>query len=614
MGSYTVTLTAIDTLGSSRVVSHTVTITPLPTSFFSYSTPNCSNEPVNLTDLSYTLYGNIAQWIWNYGDGSPNDTVVFPAEPDQAHLFTGPGTFNVTLTVTNSFGCMATSTIAVDVIEAPIANYQYSSDCSGMVTSFLDASYANGPGNTVQYWWDFGDPATGINNTSDLKDATHMFTAPGTYQVMHIVRNFNNCTDTIVKPVTILLPVAVDFVYDHTCVNGTANFGPDTSVMNVSQIVSWTWEFGDGVTNNLPYTNHVYAAPGSYQVTLKVVDSAGCQASKTRTVVVNPQPVAMFNVSAIPCENAPVLFDDVSNVYAGFITKWNWDFGDGNSQIILFPASGDTEHTYTAPGSYLVKLTITSSDSCTAERIETIVINPAPTANFEVENPCQGMAAQFNDLTQTGGTGTLNGWNWNFRRRRFGRIQYLYPAEPFAYLCRQRQLPGVSHRVNSKRMFFHVCENHYHRRGSFCGFLLRLPLRKYRYIVLACSFRCYGSGGNLELELRRRVYLGSAKSAAYLCHSWKLCGDTHHYQFIRLPEYHLAYDKLFCLPRLQTSAPAARPARSIRLLSPTNHRQRQGTLCDGNTISATEQAPWLITRATRTSRIPIPPTAHSPLP
>jgi len=414
LGNYTVTLTAIDTNGFAKVISHVITITQPPVSFFSYSIPNCSNEEIILTDLSYTLYGNIAEWVWNYGDGSPNDTIMFPNEPNRAHLFNAAGTFNVTLSIINSFGCKASLTIPVEVIEAPIANFQYTNNCSDLVTSFQDASYANGPGNTVQYWWEFGDPATGVNNYSNLKDPTHLFTAPGTYQVMHIVRNFNNCSDTIIKPVTILTPVPVDFVYDHTCVNGTTNFSPDTTVMNVADITGWAWDFGDGVTNYQQYTSHSYSGPGTYQVKLTVTDISGCTASKTRTVVVNPLPVAMFNVAQLPCANEATHFDDVSTTYAGYIVKWNWDFGDGNTQQILHPANADTDHTYSIPGTYTVKLTITSSDSCTAERTETIVINPAPTVNFDFENSCQGTPVQFTDLTQNGGTGAMTGWSWNF--------------------------------------------------------------------------------------------------------------------------------------------------------------------------------------------------------
>jgi len=413
-GDYTVTLTAIDLTGASKTVSHVVTAIQLPGSFFAYDNPNCSNEPLHFTDLAYTLYGYIAEWVWNYGDGSANDTIHFPDEPNVAHLYNVAGTFNVTLTVTNSFGCKSATTIPVEVIEAPVANFQHTQDCSGLETAFRDASYANGPGNTVQYWWDFGDPSTGTNNYSDLDNATHTFSAPGTYQVTHVVRNFNSCTDTIVKSVFILTPLPVDFVYGFICLDGITNFGPDTSVMNVEDITSWTWDFGDGVTNNQQYTTHVYAGPGTYDVKLTVTHVSGCVASKIHTVVVNPLPVAMFNVSQLPCTNAPVHFDDVSTTYAGFISKWIWDFGDGNIQEVSYPANPDTDHIYLTAGTYTVKLTIISSDSCKAERMETIEINPSPVANFDVSNTCQGTPVKFNDLTQTSGAGIINGWIWNF--------------------------------------------------------------------------------------------------------------------------------------------------------------------------------------------------------
>jgi PKD repeat protein len=383
LGQYTVTLTSTDTSGNANMASHIVTITQLPVSFFSYGTPNCSNQPVVLTDLSHTLYGYISQWVWNYGDGTPNDTIHFPDEPNVSHEFSVPGTSNVTLTVTNSFGCQALVTRPVTVTEAPIANFTYTNDCSGLATSFLDASSANGPGNTVQYWWDFGDPATGMSNHSDIKDPSHLFSGPGTYMVMHVVHNFYNCADTIVKPVIIRDPVAVDFVYDHTCVDGNANFNPDTAVMNVAEITSWAWDFGDGVTDFQQNTVHVYQGPGTYLVTLTVSDIWGCTVSKMRSVTVNPLPVAMFNTVQLPCQSIAAVFDDVSTTYAGYITNWKWDFGDGTIQSIDFPTNGDATHVFASAGNFLVTLTITSSDSCKAEHSQTIVVGAAPIANFE---------------------------------------------------------------------------------------------------------------------------------------------------------------------------------------------------------------------------------------
>ena len=162
----------------------------------------------------------------------------------------------------------------------------------------------------------------------------------------------------------------------------------------------------------------------------------------------------MFNISQIPCAGEAVQFDDVSAAYAGFITKWNWDFGDGNTQTVLHPANPDTDHTYANSGTYTVKLTITSSDSCTAERFETIVINPAPIANFDFENPCQGTPVQFNDLNPNRWYRQYEWMEVEFRRWRFGCIQYFNPAESFAYLCCKRKLPGVTHRFNCQRMYF----------------------------------------------------------------------------------------------------------------------------------------------------------------
>lgn len=414
IGQHTVTLTTLDTLGNAHVIFHEVFVSEPPIAFFAASPNTCSNAPVLLDNQSWSLYGYIAQTVWNYGDGSPNDTILWPDNPDVYHLFDTSGVFNVTVTVTNSFGCLATVTLPVEIIEAPIANFTFSNDCSGDITSFVDASAANGAGNTVSYWWDFDDPASGINNFSNAMNPDHVFSAPGSYEVKHVVTNYNNCSDTIVKEVVILQPVAVDFIYDHTCINAEANFGPNLAIMNPANITAWHWDFGDGSYSYLQNPIHIYAGAGNYQVTLTVTDNQGCTKSKVRTVVVNPLPVALFNMPQLPCANSTVAFDDLSTTYAGYIIAWNWDFGDGTSQTIYYPSNGDVEHVYAQPGNYVVTLSIQATDSCMGINQQTIVIAPAPTTNFENTTPCKNVPVQFTDLSQTGGTGVINGWSWNF--------------------------------------------------------------------------------------------------------------------------------------------------------------------------------------------------------
>jgi PKD domain/Matrixin len=51
-------------------------------------------------------------------------------------------------------------------------------------------------------------------------------------------------------------------------------------------LVSWSWSFGDGATSTQVSPTHVYAAPGSYTVTLTVTDGGGSSATTSQVVAV----------------------------------------------------------------------------------------------------------------------------------------------------------------------------------------------------------------------------------------------------------------------------------------------------------------------------------------
>ncbi|NVO01058.1 MAG: PKD domain-containing protein, partial [Geobacteraceae bacterium] len=68
-GTYTVTLTVMDTSGCVNTRSHPVTIKPLPVVNFDYSSPSCKQDDVQFTDQSNTTAGYLARWLWNFGDG-----------------------------------------------------------------------------------------------------------------------------------------------------------------------------------------------------------------------------------------------------------------------------------------------------------------------------------------------------------------------------------------------------------------------------------------------------------------------------------------------------------------------------------------------------------------
>ena len=52
-------------------------------------------------------------------------------------------------------------------------------------------------------------------------------------------------------------------------------------------IVTYAWDFGDGGTGSGATTSHIYAAPGTYQVGLTVINDRGVRASCSVVAVIN---------------------------------------------------------------------------------------------------------------------------------------------------------------------------------------------------------------------------------------------------------------------------------------------------------------------------------------
>ena len=101
-------------------------------------------------------------------------------------------------------------------------------------------------------------------------------------------------------------------------------------------VASWAWSFGDGspVSTDAGSTSHLYAAAGTYTVSLTVTDDDGAASVPfTQQVNVvaplNQEPVAQF--VATP-NGSSVAFDGAgSRDVDGTIASWAWDFGDGSS-------------------------------------------------------------------------------------------------------------------------------------------------------------------------------------------------------------------------------------------------------------------------------------------
>jgi PKD repeat protein len=410
-GTYTASLVIEDTSGCTNSISYPVTVNPLPTANFFHDGPTCLNDSVHFINISTSPNGYITQWVWDFGDGT-NLTVNFPDDPNVSHMYSNPGTFQVTLSITDSDSCTNSTFRDVIIVANPIADFTFTSGCNGEPVSFIDLSSTNGGNSLVSWYWDFGDPASGIFNNSTLQNPSHLFSSGGTFSVLMIVTNTDGCTDTVTYPVDInpLPDVVITTDSDTICVNTIANFYGSGS----PNIVTWAWTFGDGVTSVLQNPQHAYAAPGVYTVTLTALDANGCDSTATHTMTVNPLPYADFNTSSPSCEGTPVDFFDLSLAPNGWVTQWHWYFGDGSDTIVLFPDPPNVTHTYAISGSYIASLAIISNAGCTDSTTHEIMVSVSPQSEFSAGEPrCEGNLIQFLDESLGFGS-NIQTWSWDF--------------------------------------------------------------------------------------------------------------------------------------------------------------------------------------------------------
>ncbi len=245
--------------------------------------------------------------------------------------------------------------------------------------------------------WDFDN-----GTSSSLANPSATFSTPGTYDVTYNATvngspvsfsttvqvygaptaNFRATTDTIG-----CTPFLVSF-QDQSTSNGGAS------------ISQWEWAFGDGSTSTTgPNANHTYTLAGRFSVTLKVTDSNGCVATRTRTnqittskapnVVLTNAPLSL-NSCAPPFTVTFGASTSTSNSPTGNTLTYNWSFGNGTTSTLASPPAV----TYTATGTYIVNLTVTDNLGCDSTITRTVLVD-RPVASFYAQGAVNDTVCTF---------------------------------------------------------------------------------------------------------------------------------------------------------------------------------------------------------------------------
>ncbi len=393
-----------------------------PHSMFTYNNV-CLFDSAKFTNTSLSpSMGSMANWSWDFGDGSPLNTAVWSLR----HLYAVPGNYQVTLiTHSSNLGCPDTLKDSITVYPMPLADFNFTDVCLHQAVNFLDASTVSS--GTVTGWsWSFGDGIT--LNTSP--NPAHLFILPGTYGVSLIASTNRGCKDTVAKNAIVHpLPAAI-FKRANVCDGAAMSFTDLSTIAAPDAIPHWTWSFGDGTYSSVPSTSHLYLSSGVYPVQLLVVSNFGCADSVTKISFVNPNPIAKFTSSdTIGCAPLCMTFQNLSSISGGNISSWAWSFGDGSPA----GSSQDISHCYRndsvySPNLYTPSLKVTSDSGCVTivTKNNYITTYPKPKADFKLLPETASFINPLISITDLSAGADF--WNWNF-----GDLQTSVIANPLSH-------------------------------------------------------------------------------------------------------------------------------------------------------------------------------------
>lgn len=242
--------------------------------------------------------------------------------------------------------------------------------CIGELITFKSTS----TGNITQYAWTYGD---GASSTQD--NPSHIYSVAGPKSVKLTVTFSNGTTQSVDKNITVHDTPKPDFSLDGSsfCLNNQDVCLTDNSTMGstssgyASRIILW----GDGNSSSssspaanqqVCYSGYTSLANNPYTLIVEVVNDKGCEAKWQENIVILPDYVPQFSgiVKRADCDKQEICFTNRDFVKPSNVASFEWDYGDGNTNISNW--RGEC-HTYTTSGTYRVVLRVKLANGCENE-------------------------------------------------------------------------------------------------------------------------------------------------------------------------------------------------------------------------------------------------------
>lgn len=335
-GQYTVTLYANPGTNCSDTATTTVYVYPTFTGSIHAPTA-CAGLPVQFADSTTTTYGVINSWHWNFAGLGTADI------QNPEFTFADPGSYQVTLLVTNTLGCFDSVTTIVEVHPQPVAFA-----APDTLICYLDSIQLSGTG-VGSYTWtpNYELSSDTINNPWASPDQN-------TQYILH-VENQWGCFDED----TLLISV-----FDSIEAIGTADtvICPGDQVqLNISGGNYFLWSPSAGLSD--PNISDPIASPSSSTLYTVITAAGSCADTLQVYVGVKPLPQIFAGPDQQICIGDSVTIDAAGGTYYAWSPAAS--LTDANIQNpVAFP---EITTTYT--------LSATDTNSCPVVVNDYLIVN-----------------------------------------------------------------------------------------------------------------------------------------------------------------------------------------------------------------------------------------------
>lgn len=369
-GTYSAIVTQNGCSSLAGIVDVVIIQTPA-TPILTSNSPVCQNSSLIVDPQAYATP---VTYSWSGPNGFASTASSISVASAQ---LADAGVYSLIVTVQNTTCSSAIGNITITVNAAPQANA--GADIS--ICPQVNGNIGSPAMPSVTYNW---SPTTGLN---DFTAANPIFNFTSTSSINQILTytvtaTAQNCSSTDVVEITLFpQPLATITAPIPQCFSGNSFAFAAGGQFPANS--TFLWDFGPNATPASSTAQNpnsvVYSFTGQQPVSL-LITSNDC-ASNFATINVNvlPMPVANFEADNYSgCDPMYVRFNNLSETLNGTLT-YQWDLGNGLSSNLTNPTS-----IYSIPGSYDVKIKVSSSNGCTD--IYTIngmiTVNPTPEAGF----------------------------------------------------------------------------------------------------------------------------------------------------------------------------------------------------------------------------------------